>query len=345
MAVNLDTYAPFDDGPGANTTESGWRAFMRRLSNSGVIRDVGNSLSVYADSTGMQVKVRTGEVWIEGHWGAVTVEKVCPVAAAHATLARVDRVVARADFTNNRIEVDVVAGSTATPTVPPDLTQNTTIWETSLATVSVPAADTGIDAAQVTDARTYGGPTSPTLADDFTVYGDKLSSCPRQIVTTGSAATNGIIYVVRFSALRSAQINKLRLYVGTDQTGGTVQVKVYAGYHQRYLRDITGGTSVAINTIGNPASIHEGTLPATATIQAGQNVAVAYCVTGASVSPNIGVSVPVVHEEMLNQGTVSSDPATRWVTAYKSGSSLPTVIDILDGTWTRRDRLPWVALG
>lgn len=129
---------------------------MRRATSTGVIAGVTNEMLVYADSTGMQVKVKTGEVWIEGHWGQISVEKPVAVATAHATLTRLDRVIARADFDNNRIEADILTNASPGSTTPPALTQNTSIWEISLALVSIPALDTGIDAGQVTDQRTWG---------------------------------------------------------------------------------------------------------------------------------------------------------------------------------------------
>jgi hypothetical protein len=156
VAVSFDEYAPFDAGAGANVTESTWRKMMMHAGKpSGVLRGYGSWLEVFGDSSGMQVKVPTGQVWIEGHWGEVSSQKTLPLTTAHATLARLDRVVARADFVNNRIELDVVAGTPhASPTLPA-LTQNTSIWEISLAQVAVAAATGTISAGNVTDKRTY----------------------------------------------------------------------------------------------------------------------------------------------------------------------------------------------
>lgn len=157
MAVALDTYLFYDAGNGANVTEAGWRSAMRHMlgSAAGVIRGFTNECEVYGDSSGMQVKVRTGECWIRGQYGALTSEKTLGIAAAHATLARKDRVVVRNDFVNNRIEVDVLTGTAAASPSAPAVTQNTAMWETSLAIVDIPAADTSIGSSQVTDDRVY----------------------------------------------------------------------------------------------------------------------------------------------------------------------------------------------
>lgn len=157
MPTSLDTYAPFDSGAGSNVTEATWRKFMRHMlgSASGVIRGFTNEFAVTGDGSGMNVKVATGECWIRGHYGESTSIKTLTIAAAHATLARKDRVILRADFTNDRVEVDVLTGTAAASPITPAVTQSTTIWETSLAIVDVPAADTSIASTQVTDDRVF----------------------------------------------------------------------------------------------------------------------------------------------------------------------------------------------
>ncbi|MES2405559.1 MAG: hypothetical protein V4567_14660, partial [Pseudomonadota bacterium] len=49
---------------------------------------------------------------------------------------RIDRVVLRADFVNNNIVLDVLQGTPAVSPAAPALTQNTSIWEISLAQMS-----------------------------------------------------------------------------------------------------------------------------------------------------------------------------------------------------------------
>lgn len=156
-AVLADTYAPFDAGDGSNVMENTWRKFMSHmmLGRNGVLKGAALECEPFADSTGMQVKVRTGEVWIKGHWAEFTSTKTLEVSAAHATLSRIDRIVARADFSDNVIELDVVAGTAASSPSAPAVTQSSSIWEVSLGTISIPAADTSIGANQVSDGRFY----------------------------------------------------------------------------------------------------------------------------------------------------------------------------------------------
>src|SRR5689334_23111767 len=109
MGTNLTQYAPFDTGAGSNTMEATWRSMMRRNVVTGVVAGVLNEFLVIGDGSGMNVKIATGECWIEGHWGQLATGPVTQtIATAHATLARFDRVVLRADFVNNYIQYDVV---------------------------------------------------------------------------------------------------------------------------------------------------------------------------------------------------------------------------------------------
>lgn len=152
MAV-LDVYAPFDSGAGANVLESTWREMMKHMlgSASGVIRGFDNDFAVTGDSSGMQVKAATGQCWMRGHFGRSTSIKTLPIAANATGSTRIDRVVLRADFVANTIGVEVVTGTTVAPAV----TQNSSLWETSLALVSVANGAVTITAGNVTDDRVY----------------------------------------------------------------------------------------------------------------------------------------------------------------------------------------------
>lgn len=156
MAVVFDEYAPFDTGAGANVTEDTWRKMMVHAGRAnGVLRGIDMALQVTGDSSGMQVKVNTGQVWIEGHWGRCGSIKTVPLTAAHATLARKDRIVARVDFVNNRIELDALTGTPSGSPTLPSLTQNSSVYESHLAEVAVAAAASTITSGNVTDNRTF----------------------------------------------------------------------------------------------------------------------------------------------------------------------------------------------
>lgn len=151
MATNFDEFRPFDSGAGSNVLEAGWRRMARLWLPDGIAAARANLLAVTESSpTAMSVKVDTGEVWIQGHHGEITAAKTLPISPAHATLARKDLVVARVDFNDNVVELDVLTGTPHASPSEPTLTQNTAMWEIDLALVDVPAADTAIGNAQIT---------------------------------------------------------------------------------------------------------------------------------------------------------------------------------------------------
>lgn len=160
MAVNATSYMPFDSGSGANVTEAGWRNFMQLMTGrggmaNGVIRSITNTCQVYGDSSGMQVKVKTGQVWIKSHWGEVASEITLPIASNSSGNPRKDLVVVRAHFTNNVIQFDVITGTPAGSPVIPSPTQDATMWEVPLAEVSVANGAATITSTNVQDGRRY----------------------------------------------------------------------------------------------------------------------------------------------------------------------------------------------
>ncbi|WP_209121502.1 H-type lectin domain-containing protein [Alkalihalobacillus sp. BA299] len=149
------TYFPFDSGSGANVTEVQWQEMAQYWLNTGVIRSVLNELEVYADSTGMQVKVKTGEAWIKGHFFKSDEEEALAIGTADASNPRIDRVIIRLDWTANTIQLAILQGAAATSPVAPALTQNTSRWEISLSQVNVGAGVTTIAAEDIIMERDF----------------------------------------------------------------------------------------------------------------------------------------------------------------------------------------------
>jgi hypothetical protein len=152
----VQTYFPFDSGAGANVTESQWSLMAQNFLNTGVIKGKLNELSVYADSTGMQVKVKSGQAWMQGHLFQSGAEETLSISNANATNPRIDRVIVRIDWIANTIQLAILAGTPAASPVAPALTQNNSRWEISLAQVYVGTNVSTIAAGNVTDERIYG---------------------------------------------------------------------------------------------------------------------------------------------------------------------------------------------
>lgn len=336
MAVSLDTYGPFDSGAGANAMEAQWRAFMRRTSISGVMRNVANEMQVYGDSSGLQVKVKTGDVWIEGHGGSLTSEKTLPLASNSSGQPRWDLVVARCDFVNNRIELDVLTGTAAVDPLVPSVTRSSSIWEVPLATVLVLSGDTSTDAGDVLDARQWGGPPVATVTDDYLLYGDKLSSAQRIDVDGDAPVENGTLYFVRFHSLADQVVSKIRVFPTRAQVAGTVTLRIFRGYRSDILKDFIDPTGLTYTTPANV--VKEGTFTPV-TLRAGETVVVAVTASSQTTSLWLGCSASGA------TGGVGSllNPTGVMTCGFKT-ASMPGQLNLLDGTWSKRDRYFWVGL-
>jgi hypothetical protein len=157
MATTLDAYYPYDAGPGANITESQWRTFMARLHPSAVLAGVSNEFRPFGDSSGLQVKVDTGAAWVRGAYGESTAQKTLGIAAVGGIpggQSRIDSIILRNDFVNNRVELDVLTGTAGASPSAPALTQSSSVWEILLGNVgSLTNATSTITAAMVSDGR------------------------------------------------------------------------------------------------------------------------------------------------------------------------------------------------
>jgi hypothetical protein len=152
-----EIFFPFDAGAGANITEDQWRKMGDLWLKSGPVRGQLLDLQVFADSTGMQVKVRTGKAWIKGHYYENDAEKILAINAADPVNPRIDRVVLRATFAANTVGLAVLQGVPAGSPSPPAVTQSSAVHEISLAQVLVDAAAATIAAGKVTDERVFAG--------------------------------------------------------------------------------------------------------------------------------------------------------------------------------------------
>lgn len=152
-------YFPFDAGAGSSVTEAQWTLMARLWRLAGVIpSDEGknlDALEVYADSTGLHVKAKSGEAWIQGHYFQSDSVETIPLVAAHATLNRYDLIVAELDWANNTIALSKVTGTPSSSPSVPSPTRSSTVWQLPLASVLVDAGATSIPASKVTDMRQY----------------------------------------------------------------------------------------------------------------------------------------------------------------------------------------------
>jgi hypothetical protein len=245
-----ETSFPFDAGAGADSYQTQWREMARYWRGSGVFSGVLNALAVYADSSGMQVKVPTGEAWVDGFKYKNDAEIILAISAAHATLGRIDRIVLRLDVAAHTLVVAVLAGTPAASPAAPALTQDLTgTYEISLAKITIAAAATNLAAGTVTDERTYSLATfnSPLAAEYdsgwFAVaYNNSytkahgLGGAPKFLAiywcSTATPAAGDyidLIYTVSQSTLTTVSMDDTNLYATApnDSAAGTKRATGY----------------------------------------------------------------------------------------------------------------------
>jgi len=141
-----------------DTTETQFSQWARHIGEGVNGVPASTYLEPYADSTGMQVKVKAGQAIVRGHYYSSTATEGLAIATADATNPRIDAIVLELNPTANTITSKIVTGTPASSPVLPTLTQTDSgIYQLLLGSVLVTAADTGISADQVTDSRNFVG--------------------------------------------------------------------------------------------------------------------------------------------------------------------------------------------
>lgn len=144
-----------------DTTDIEYGYLFREFKGDGVVGSLGDTtLKPTGDSTGLQIKLAIGSAILRGYMVRSTAIEVVPLAnAPHATLSRVDRIIAELNLSAPTIPQRVVFKTipgTAGSATPPTLTQTDTgIYQIGLGLIAVAAAASTISAAQVTDDRSW----------------------------------------------------------------------------------------------------------------------------------------------------------------------------------------------
>lgn len=142
---------PFEN---IDTSETQYSQLFRNLGE-GPVEGHGFELEPYADSTGMNVKVKSGQALVRGHYYDSTGTETITIPAADSTNPRIDRIVLRLDPTANTILLHRLAGTPNASPAAPALTQTDgAIYDLPLAQVYVAANATNIAPGDVTDERT-----------------------------------------------------------------------------------------------------------------------------------------------------------------------------------------------
>lgn len=212
---------PFEN---IDTSETQYSQLFRNLGQ-GPIDGKGFELEPYADSTGMNVKVKSGQALVRGHYYDSTGTETITIPVADSTNPRIDRVVLRLDPTANSILLHVIQGTPNVSPSAPALTQTDgALYDLPLAQVYVAANATIIAPGNVTDERTLYTPWTGSVAIED-VSGLQTALDGKQDVVAGVSSTE-IGYLDGVTSAIQTQLNAkqdILAAVSTVSTAYTLQ--------------------------------------------------------------------------------------------------------------------------
>ncbi len=183
----------------ADASEANYAKIMITKFRDGVYRDYLQSFEVYADSTGVQVKVKPGAALLGGFEAELASQTVLALDSADSSYPRIDRVILQLDRTDpSTISLEVLTGNPASSPAAPSLTNNSTISQLSLAQVRVDATVGTIVASRVSDERTY-----QAVRGTGTVLPSRIYSTTGKAGTSGWPADAGHEHPIDVAALRN----------------------------------------------------------------------------------------------------------------------------------------------
>lgn len=141
---------PFEN---VDTSETQFSQWARNIGE-GVKQNTLDELEPFADSSGMQVRVRSGQALIRGHYYQNSAEATLPVAVSDPSNPRIDIIALELDPSANLVALKVIAGTPASSPVAPTVVQTDGgIYQLKLAEILVGAGVTTIAAENITDTR------------------------------------------------------------------------------------------------------------------------------------------------------------------------------------------------
>jgi hypothetical protein len=227
---------PFEN---VDTSETQFSQWARNIGE-GVKTDALNELEVFADSTGMQVKVKSGQAMVRGHYYQNTAEEILTLTAADLSNPRIDTVIIELDPSANTILLKVIAGTPAGSPVPTALVQTDAgIYQFKLAQVAVAAGAITITAGNVTDYRTYLG------AFIGTVPGSAITGQ----ITVATMDGDRLFGNIDTATISSANVTSLNVAAISDLTATAAEINVLDGITATTAElNYTDGVTSAIQT-------------------------------------------------------------------------------------------------
>lgn len=127
--------------------------YLKRFFTDGVFMEPSTSLQVLAASSGLSVTLQAGAALINGCSIETDAAISYALSTAHATLARIDRLVVRWNISERKMEFALKTGTPAASPQAPALTRTEYVRELSLARIYVAAGASSLSQTNVTDER------------------------------------------------------------------------------------------------------------------------------------------------------------------------------------------------
>lgn len=126
--------------------------YLDKIISNGVFMIPSTSMQV-VQGTGMQVVVKAGQGWIDGHKIINTADYILDVSPSDVVLNRIDRVVFYADYQTREMGIKIKKGENAITPIAPTLVRDTNIYEMCLAEISINKQMNTITQSIITDTR------------------------------------------------------------------------------------------------------------------------------------------------------------------------------------------------
>lgn len=213
MSVFEDYGMPWNSsGTDRQMAAAEWREYWGSVLTDGVVFEAANQLRVAEASTpAKSAVVATGSVSIQGIGRKLASAQTITIADNASGNPRIDRIVARADYTNRLIEFDVLQGTAAASPVAPTLTQTAVTYEISLAQIAVANGFTTITDANITDERDF----AKTIGQERFEAENDLNQYDRDVTAVDASGNPTTVEYDRADATLAVK----RIYSNADANG------------------------------------------------------------------------------------------------------------------------------
>jgi hypothetical protein len=170
------------------------RQMFSAFSADGIVRGVGSQLAMFADSSGMWVKLPTGAAVVAGAMYNNSAQMNIAVANGGAS-PRIDRGVVRYTFSTGAVNAVAKQGTPNATPVPPALQRDTSVWELSLGQIAVAAGlSTSLAPGTVTPEPVWAGGHAGTY---YTQGGGGAGGLSNNVITFLTVPAQGFPYQLR----------------------------------------------------------------------------------------------------------------------------------------------------